>query len=297
MGLKFTVQRTDELTFDRTYPLSEFYVLSPCVWKEHGIYRLLLRAVNRSDVPAEKVARIYYGTGKSALHFVMDHAPAIAPGPGADDQTGCEDPTLASDDGCYYVYYTGWNQQTLSGHLLFATGNDIRQLHKRGRVFRDPERYHNSKEATIVRAADGTWRLFFEFAEDNRSKIGIARADNLEGPWRFQQPLFYERPESWDSWHLSTGPVSLIHRERPVMFYNGSNRDAQWRIGWIEFDECFRSVTARCEQPIITPPQERDPGDTDIAFAASAVEEGDRIGLYYTVSDHLVMRSMLGVER
>jgi predicted GH43/DUF377 family glycosyl hydrolase len=148
-----------------------------------------------------------------------------------------------------------------------------------------------------VRAADQTWRLFFEFAQDDASKIGVAAAGSLDGPWTIQEPPFLARPGAWDSWHLSTGPISLVDRHRPVMFYNGANRDAQWRIGWIEFDEDFQHVIARCEQPLIAPPeQRRDPEDTDIAFAASAVEEGEATGLYYSIADRWVKRSLVVVS-
>lgn len=298
MGLiSFSVARTDELVFECQHPLSEYYLLSPCVWKEQARYQLLLRAVNRSAIAAEKVARIYHGEGSSPLHFAMDQEPIVAPGPEDDDRDGCEDPTLAAQAGCYYVYYSGWNQQHQTTHLLLAVGDDIHRLQKRGRVFSDTSRPCNAKEATIVRAADQTWRLFFEFAQDDASKIGVAAAASLDGPWTIQEPPFFARPGAWDSWHLSTGPVSLIDRHRPVMFYNGANRDAQWRVGWIEFDENFRHVIARCEQPIIAPPeQRRDPEDTDIAFAASAVEEGEATGLYYSIADRWVKRSLVVVS-
>jgi hypothetical protein len=38
--------------------------------------------------------------------------------------------------------------------------------------------------STIVRAMDGRWLLFFEFARDDRSRIGVAEAESVEGPWR-----------------------------------------------------------------------------------------------------------------
>lgn len=291
---RFSVQRDDELVLHRGYPLSEFYVLSPCVWDENGRYNMLLRAVNKADNPAEKVSRIYYGAGRSALEFDMDEQPTIAPGPQAEDCGGCEDPTLASRALVYYVYYTGWSQSKMEGKLLLATGRDIHRLHKRGPVFSDVSRFHNPKEATIVCAADKTWRLLFEFAEEGKSKIGIASAPELDGPWTFGAPPFHARPQMWDCWHLSTGPVSTADPQRPVMFYNGSDRDTRWRIGWIEFDSCFREVIGRSDTPIITPPTKLErPDDTDIAFAASALDEGDHIGLYYSIADRIVKRALL----
>ena len=153
------------------------YTLSPFVWKDGGRWEVLVRAVpRRDDQPTLKVSSAYYGTSKDGLHFVMDDAPAIAPGPDAEDLNGCEDPTAATWNGTYYVYYTGWNQSKGQGNLLLASGPDPRHLVKRGVSLAATSAVDNPKEATIVAVADGTWRLFFEYAEGGASKIGIASA-------------------------------------------------------------------------------------------------------------------------
>jgi len=256
----FSVERIDELVLHLGAPLSDYYVFSPCIWDENGQYRALVRA----------------------------------PGPQQDDRDGCEDPTIASRDGVYHVYYTGWNQATREGNLLLAAGRDIHNLQKRGPVFSDISRFRNPKEATIVCMPDGTWRLFFEFAEENKSKIGVASAPEIYGPWTFAAPPFDARPETWDCWHLSTGPVSTADPLRPVMFYNGSDRDARWGIGWIEFDSCFKEVRARGDDPIITPPARPQRTDfTEIAFANSALDERGHIGLYYSIADRIMRRALL----
>ncbi|HEV3153867.1 MAG TPA: hypothetical protein VGZ02_08700 [Candidatus Baltobacteraceae bacterium] len=272
------------------------YKLSPFVWKQSGEYRLLLRVVNFSPVASEKIARIHFGVSGDGIDFALDDAPAIAPGadePGSYDSGGCEDPTLAFENGTYYVYYSGWNEHLKRGELLLAAGPDVRSLNKRGIALPSSDRVTNPKEATIVRAPDGTWRLFFEFAAEEKSKIGIARADRVDGPWEVLDPLFDARPDSWDSWHLSTGPVLDSDPQRPVMFYNGATRQAQWRIGWVMFDEYYTKVIARCEQPLVMPHFRRMADDTDIAFAASALEEQGKIALYYSVADQYVTRATI----
>lgn len=77
---------------------------------------------------------------------------------------------------------------------------------------------------------------------------------------------------------------------RPVMFYNGATSETQWRIGWIAFDAGYTRVVDRCEQPLIVPPAPVGE-DTDIAFVASAVVDGDSIVLYYSVADKTLMRA------
>ncbi len=289
----FAVAEITSLELKRNSPLAQMYTLSPFVWRQGPQYGLLLRAVNRSTIAAEKVARVYYGRSRDGLHFSMGDHPVIAPGPGDDDKDGCEDPTLARVDGTCYVYYTGWNQTFKRGQLLLGAGPDVEHLEKRGVVLSSAPQRQNPKEATIARVADGTWRLFFEYAFEAASKIGIASAPAVDGPWQVLPSFFDSRPERWDSWHLSTGPVLATDPERPVMFYNGATREAQWRIGWAVFDARYTRIVARCEEPMITPPPPRETSDTDIAFAASSVEEGDAIYLYYSIADKDMFRATL----
>ncbi len=287
----FAVAEIESLGLERKSPLAEMYTLSPFVWRQSSQYGLLLRAVNRSTIPAEKVARIYYGVSRDGLRFIMDDQPVIAPGPDENDKDGCEDPTLAVVDATYYVYYTGWNQTFKRGQLLLAAGPDIEHLEKRGVALSSRPQCENPKEATIVPVADGTWRLFFEYAFAGASKIGIASAEAVSGPWQVRHSFFDPRPQRWDSWHLSTGPVLITDPRRPVMFYNGATREAKWRIGWAMFDETYTRIVARCEEPIITPPPSGETSDTDIAFAASSVEENDAIYLYYSIADRVMFRA------
>lgn len=248
-----------------------------------------------SENPAKKIARIYYGESANGIHFKMGRNPVIAPGPGSEDIDGCEDPTLAIVSDTYYVYYTGWNEATKRGELLLASGPTPNQLAKRGVALPWTPQWENPKEATIVDCPDGTWRLFFEYAAGGASEIGLAAAPRVDGPWSICNPLFDARADQWDSWHLSTGPVLALASDpdHPVMFYNGATHDVKWRIGWIVFDPYFTRVMARCEEPLIVPPNDLPAGDIDIAFAASAVEVDAAISLYYSIADKDMLRALV----
>jgi predicted GH43/DUF377 family glycosyl hydrolase len=292
----FRLVSLDEVTFECSDELAAMYKLSPCVWRENGRFELLLRVVNYSDDPSEKIARIHHGSSIDGLQFVLDETPAISPGPdvpGSYDSGGCEDPTLAKFDGRYFVYYSGWNEHLKRGELLLAAGPDVKHLQKRGIALPSSERAANPKEAEIVQAPDGSWRLFFEYAHENKSKIGIARSSHVAGPWEILPPLFDARPTSWDSWHLSTGPVLRTDPEFPVMFYNGATANAQWRVGWVVFDAFYTRVLARSVLPIVLPHIKRNLDDSDIAFAASAIEVDGAIHLYYSVADQYVTRAIV----
>jgi len=288
--MRFAESDTSKLVLERPETLRDMYLLSPFVWREGTRYRMLLRAVPRCDDPAQKIARVHYAESSDGLRFTLQDKAAIAPG-GEHDKDGCEDPTVCIVDGYYYVYYTGWNETVKRGQLMLAAGRDIHHLEKRGTALPwTPER-KNPKEATVAQASDGSWRMFFEYANDERSKIGVASAPAVSGPWRVAEPLFEARGERWDSWHLSTGPIVASQSGEPMMFYNGATRDAAWRIGWIRFDAAYSRVTARSDEPVIEPPVKRAAGATDIAFAASALREDGAAQVYYSVADQDMYRA------
>jgi len=268
------------------------YTLSPFTWLQDGRYPLLLRAVNRSDIPEEKVSRIYYGESADGLRFAMRDEPVIAPGPDAEDRDGCEDPTIAILGDVSYVYYSGWNQNRKQGQLLLTAGRDILHLQKRGTAIPSSDQYENPKEASIASCPDGSWRLFFEYANGGTSNVGVASALDVAGPWTIQGTAFEARKGGWDAWHLSPGPMVSLDPEHPIMFYNGATREVKWRIGWIMFDKSLTRVVDRCDEPVITPPAPKD-DETDIAFVASAVVVDETIYLYYSVADKDLMRATL----
>lgn len=287
----FAVTALEPLSLERGPGIRDMFALSPYVWREGGGYSILLRIVPDESDPAEKIARIHYGRAADGLNFVIDEKPAIAPGPDPDDLHGCEDPTVVAGVDGYHVFYTGWNQDREEGKLMLASGPSMSSLQKRGPILQSDEQ-SNPKEATVVRTSERDWRLFFEFAADGASKIGVARSQMLEGPWEVLQPLSAGRQRGWDDWHTSTGPVWQPQDGPPVMFYNGANRLAHWRIGWFSLDESCTRVVHRAEHPLIAPPVPA--GDaTDIAFAASCVEEAGMLHLYYSIADRDIVRATL----
>lgn len=291
----FRLDSMVEISFASSPELAGTYKLSPFVWRRGERFELLLRVVNFDTDASKKIARIHYGESPDGVHFVVEPKPVIAPDADRDsyDNGGCEDPTLAIVDDMTYVYYSGWNEHQKRGELLLAAGVDIHRLEKRGIVLASTRSARNPKEAEIVRVADGTWRLFFEYANDDRSKIGIARSANVDGPWEVLDSLFEARPGGWDAYHLSAGPLIASNPDFPVMFYNGATANAQWRIGWVVFDATYSRVVARSTDPIVLPHIKRNKDDSDIAFAASAIEVGDDIHLYYSVADQYVVRAKI----
>lgn len=283
---RFELVSVEPLTLARTNRLTSMYVLSPFVWHDGEQFRMLVRAVpRRDDDPRLKMAEIYHGVSADGLHFEMDVAPAIFPGPDKPDLDGCEDPTVLSARGGLRIWYTGYNEAEQTGRLMLARGADVVNLEKRGVALDTTKLFANPKEPTVVPDGKG-WRMFFEYSRDEASLIGEVGADSLDGPWTGRkQSAIKPREDAWDCWHLSPGPVIGEGGDTPAMFYNGATRDAKWRIGWVVFDKGLGKIVERCTDPLLTPEGGRKDHGSDIAFAASAMEHDGLIRIYFSESD------------
>lgn len=275
-------------------PLAGMELMSPFVWKEGDRYRIMVRGVPQPPGPKVPTGVIASGESGDGLNFAMDAKLAIVPTPGLHDAGGCEDPTVQLDPtGGYLVYYTGVDAAHVQGSMILAAGPSPATLTKRQLVLKAPPGEGNIKEATLAPTASGDWRLFYEYAAEDASRIGVAHGDTPFGPWFALPDPFGIREDSWDNWHLSTGPMTMIEGKDPVMFYNGATNDARWRIGWITFDPEFVRVTGRGLEPLLVPPPPKNRAATDIAFAASTVIEGDRIALYFSLEDRILRRALV----
>ena len=293
----FNVQQIDVVQIDAKGSLKGRDLMSPFAWDmPDGNVHMLLRGLPcKGDPEAEGTGSIYFGKSEDGIHFTMDAEPVLAPDPNPEalDNGGCEDPTVLHADGQYVVYYTGVEKTHRHGVMLYATGSDIHHLTKRGIAHDSTKQEGNVKEATITHTEDGRWRMFYEYARDQRSCIGLALGDSLTGPWQESKNPINARNESWDNWHLSTGPMLLSDPTRPVMFYNGATQDARWRIGWAIFDSDCQRIVDRCIEPLITPVPPVERTDTNIAFAASVLDRGKLSHLYYSIADRAIYRALI----
>lgn len=273
--------------------IDAMYILSPFVWHDGTRHQALLRLVNRASDPNDKISRIHHATSDDGVSFTIESAPAIAPSAGTPDAGGCEDPTVVRHNGSLYAFYSGWNDGDKRGTLLFARASHGSAFHKVGVALAPSARYKNPKEATLVRTPSGDWALFFEFARDEKSHIGLARSQSLAGPWTIDDAFeFPQRPTAWDSWHLSPGPIVMLDSDTPIMIYNGGNKDGVWRFGWAAFDRAYERIVDRSDAPTISPAKPEG-DEADIAFVASAVSDGDSIDIYYSVADKTCKRARL----
>jgi predicted GH43/DUF377 family glycosyl hydrolase len=293
--LDYVVEKLEVVTLDIAREdglLAGHDLMSPYVWEDQGRQRLLVRVLKNPLGAEDPTGVIYAGTSDDGLTFTMNATPAIVPGPDAIDAGGVEDPTVVlAQAGKLLVFFTGVDGKREQGSLLVAKGPDLTDLTKQEVALQAPEGEGNIKEATVAKGADGRFRLFFEYARDNASRIGLALGDSAEGPWQVVDDPFTIRENGWDNWHLSTGPIVARKGQPPVMFYNGATADARWRVGWIAFDETYSRVVDRCVEPMLVPPPPKQRAGVDIAFAASCLDDGETIFLYYSLEDRLLRRA------
>lgn len=293
-ALDFNVKRIERITINGPPELTRRDLMSPFVWREpDGRWGIMVRATVPPGEPLTDTGQIWAGWSDDGVRFAMLDAPSIAPGPGDHDAGGVEDPTVVCVDAGYVVYYSGVRADHAHGELSYAVGPSLDRLEKSGVALASSKSEGNTKEATVDRTADGRWRLFYEYAADEASRIGLAIGADVDGPWTEHPTPFMPREDSWDDWHLSTGPLLTDDPATPVMFYNGATHDARWRIGWVAFDADYTRVVARGIEPLLTPPPVADRSATDIAFAASVVVVDGAIWLYYSLEDRRIARALI----
>ena len=293
-NIDFNVEAVEQIKLTGVGALQNRDLMSPYVWQEkNGSYAMLVRVVPHMQEGQRNTGSIWLGHSADGLNFEMDQFPVLAPERGGLDEGGCEDPTVVFANDEYYVFYTGVDASMASGQMLYACGSDMHSLVKQGIALPASCSEGNTKEATFDCCQDGRWRLFYEFARDNQSLIGLAASNKITGPWTEHSNLIDPRPDSWDNYHLSTGPMLTTDPEMPVMFYNGATIDARWRIGWVAFDANYENVVDRCIQPLLSPPPQLKRAAADIAFAASVIAEDSDIYLYYSLADRTLERALI----
>jgi len=310
----FMIESTKAVLLQGGGELTTRDLMSPYVWQyDSGVYGIMVRGVPKGGHYDTDTGKIWYGESSDGLNFTMRDQPIMTPDPHGLDAGGCEDPTLVIHDGRWLIYYTGVDAAHASGQMLYAEGTGPDDLVKQGIALASSKTEGNTKEATVNQTKDGGWRLFYEYAREDASLIGLAIGEGVAGPWHEQPQPFAPRPALWDSWHLSPGPLMTHDQDYPVMFYNGATHDAHWRIGWVVFDCDYSRIVARCEEPLITPPI-ASPGAVDIAFAASclvprlAQEPASAVAaaakpaiapafwLYYSIEDSVLERAICRVK-
>jgi len=122
MTIAYAVEQLDTVTISTTSVIDGMDMMSPFVWTEGNLYRIMVRGVPHPLGPSDPTGIIARGESGDGLAFTMDPGLAITPGPGAEDMGGCEDPTVLVAGDEYLVYYTGVDAARVQGCMILAAG-------------------------------------------------------------------------------------------------------------------------------------------------------------------------------
>ena len=233
-AINFNVEEIQPVTLSGPDAVTGRDHMSPYVWRQaDGRLGIMVRAVPPLGGEQTDTGVVWYGTGDDGQRFHMTDEPVIAPGPGPDDIGGIEDPTVLRWHDDIVVYYTGVSADHSTGKMLYAVGPSATELYKKGVALDSTKTRGNTKEANVEQTEDGKWRLFYEYAHEQASWIGMAIGLGVAGPWKEVPTPLHPRQHSWDNWHLSTGPLLLDDPELPrdVLQRRDARRPLADRLG------------------------------------------------------------------
>ena len=81
----YAVEQLDTVAISANSVIDGMDLMSPFVWREGGLYRIMVRGVPHPLGPHEPTGIIARGESRDGLSFTMDPGLAITPGPGAED--------------------------------------------------------------------------------------------------------------------------------------------------------------------------------------------------------------------
>ncbi|MGJ3626761.1 glycosidase [Sphingomonas sp. MMS24-JH45] len=234
----------DEVVLDGPPDLMRRDLITPYVWRKteqplghHGARG------DEAGEPLVNTGQISAGRSDDGLRLMLD-APSITPAPTTTTPAGWRihgDPATTAMSLLLGVLADDAHREL----SYAAAGPSLDRLTKSGVALASSKSEGNTKEATVEIAPPMDAGASSTDAADEASRIGLAIGADVAGPWTEQSTPFMPRTDSWDDWHLSTGPLLTDDPTTRVMLYNGATRDARWQIGWIAFDAGYERVVAR----------------------------------------------------
>lgn len=279
--------------------------MSMAVVKTEDYYQTLYRQVQKKDNQPIPESVLAFASSQNGVDFTRSGTISLQPSreKNSEDILAVEDPTIVELDGKKYIFCTAVKPKEGNEGVLTAievvSGIDLQNIDDNKQIVirpSDVEKEMNRnvdmvKEPEFIRLHDNTWIILYEFADGQKSRIGIAQSTNLIGPYRNHRLLMDTRDQGWDCQHISPGPIMKTSGGDIIMLYNGrgpkniNDQTPMWSIGSVIIDPNKGSLVegTRSEKPIIVPPEEIGPNNQLIAFSNSIISK-EQI-LYYTVAD------------
>jgi beta-1,2-mannobiose phosphorylase / 1,2-beta-oligomannan phosphorylase len=292
---------------ERTNTWEAGSVLNPSVIYDEGVYRMVYRATNDTeiDVPGLYMSSIGYAESADGIHFTRSKRPLISPTEEYEKRLGCEDPRVTKLGDTYFLYYTAVGEDEngplrAKARVALATSTDFRTWTKHGIV---GPRHTRSKAACLFpeKIQDEYVMLYTWMSDSPLSSIMEARFQKLqdvlnpspslmaENIAHYEENVVFQPPE-----RVYRGPevgaVPIRTESGWLLIYCGANTASypEWTISAALLDlEDPRRVLAKTKQPILKPETEKEVKGVvgNVTFPEGAVVVGEKLFVYYGSGD------------
>lgn len=253
---------------------------NPAAIEEKGTIYLFFRAQDWTGIGSwNGTSRIGIAVSHDGIHFTIRSTPVIVPTNSYEIPGGCEDPRIVSNDGKYYMTYTGYNGET--ARLCEAVSTDLIHWQKLGPIF--SQMGWSKSGAILSTKINGKYIMYF-----GDSNIYIAYSNDLIHWEASPYPVLTPRPGMFDSILVEPGPPPIMTENGILLIYNGANYSHEYAVGAVLFSKDNPTqVIERLDKPFLKPIQSWEKyGQTpNVVFAEGLVMLKDEWLLYYGAAD------------
>ncbi len=276
---------------DSTSDWECYNVFNPAVIHHDGLFHMHYRAQG-----LDWVSRIGYAVSEDGVHWNRLRRPVLEPHDGTDAR-GVEDPRVTEIDGVFYMAYTAYGYQDLSGFPkpdrsilpilpMIARSRNLITWERLGPIVRGED---NKDHVLFPRKIGGRYAALHR----RRPGVWLAYSDDLVN-WREEgmTPIFGPRPENgWDSNKVGANGPPIETERGWLMLYHGTDDENVYRFGVCLLDlDDPRRMLSRPRAPIFEPQELWElRGDVpNVVFSCANPLVDGVVYVYYGGGDHVI---------
>ncbi len=239
------------------------------------------------------ISHFRIATSNDGIHFDFSAGRTIHPH-GKYEEYGIEDPRITKIDDYFYITYTGVSSYGINVRLMKT--KDFVTYEKLGNIFHPdnkdcvifPEKIHN-KYVCLHRPS------LSQFAELD---IWLAESENLL-QWGNHKVMKDAAIDYMESNRVGAGSVPFLTDRGWVEIYHSANRDSKYVLVAMLLDKDHpEKVLMKSKRPLVSPtePYEIKGFVGGVVFTCGHLVFGDRVMIYYGVSDENIALCTLGMN-
>lgn len=232
------------------------------------------------------------------IHFEVEGLPALVAAT-AYEGFGIEDPRITQLDGVYWITYTAVSNYGIGTGLASTT--DFRKFERHGIIFPPP----NRNVTIFPEKIGGQYAALHRPMPEGlgQHSIWTARSTDLKS-WGSHRIVATPRESGWDDTKVGGGAVPFkVHFEKDdgwLAIYHGvTGSPPTYSLGALLLNRHDPSkVRGRSREPILIPeaPYELEGFFGKVVFTCGALNDGDRVRVYYGAADGVVAVADLSLQ-